>query len=63
VIVFAHPGHWAGQLLYLAPVLAMLGALVWARVRGPGAAQEEDAGEREDESLPRSRQTDLDGSD
>ena len=33
--VFAHPGHWAAQLLYLAPVLAMVGALLWARFRGP----------------------------
>ena len=33
--LFAHPGHWAAQLLYLAPVVAMVGALVWARLRGP----------------------------
>jgi hypothetical protein len=29
----AHAGHWAAQLLYLAPVLAMLGALAWAKLR------------------------------
>jgi hypothetical protein len=34
-LVFAHPGHWAAQLLYLAPVLAMVGALLWARFRAP----------------------------
>jgi hypothetical protein len=34
VTVFAHPGHWLANLLYLAPVLAMIGALVWARLRG-----------------------------
>jgi hypothetical protein len=27
VIVFAHAGHWLPQLLYLAPVLVMVGAL------------------------------------
>ena len=32
--LFAHAGHWAAQLLYLAPVLAMIGALLWARFRG-----------------------------
>ncbi|HWK29411.1 MAG TPA: hypothetical protein VNS09_22800 [Solirubrobacter sp.] len=34
--LFAHPGHWAAQLLYLAPVLAMVGAIVWAKIRGRG---------------------------
>ena len=32
--LFAHAGHWAGQLLYLAPVLAMVGAVLWARFKG-----------------------------
>jgi hypothetical protein len=32
--LFAHAGHWLPQLLYLAPVLAMVGALLWARYRG-----------------------------
>ena len=45
-LLFAHPGHWAAQLLYLAPVLAMVGALLWARHRGPsgdtGPDEEED---------------------
>jgi hypothetical protein len=40
--VFAHPGHWAAQLLYLAPVLAMVGALIWARVRGAGTTDDEE---------------------
>lgn len=44
--LFAHPGHWAAQLLYLAPVVAMIGALLWARFRGPsgetGSEDEED---------------------
>jgi hypothetical protein len=29
----AHAGHWAAQILYLMPVLAMVGALVWAKLR------------------------------
>jgi hypothetical protein len=33
--LYAHPGHWAAQLLYLAPVVAMIGALLWARHRAP----------------------------
>ncbi|MDA0185287.1 hypothetical protein OJ997_33590 [Solirubrobacter phytolaccae] len=37
MMLFAHPGHWAAQLLYLAPVAAMIGALLWARFRGPSA--------------------------
>ena len=33
---FAHAGHWAAQLLYLAPVLAMVGAILWAKIRARG---------------------------
>ena len=40
-MTFAHAGHWAAQLLYLAPVLAMVGAIIWAKVRGHGADDEE----------------------
>ena len=29
----AHAGHWAAQILYLMPVLAMIGALAWAKLR------------------------------
>jgi hypothetical protein len=42
MMVFAHAGHWAAQLLYLAPVLAMVGALLWARIRGPRSNDEEE---------------------
>jgi len=38
----AHAGHWAAQLLYLAPVLAMIGAIVWAKLRGHGVVDEEE---------------------
>jgi len=40
--VFAHAGHWAAQLLYLAPVLAMVGAIVWTRIRGNSGTDEEE---------------------
>jgi hypothetical protein len=39
--LFAHAGHWAAQLLYLAPVLAMVGAILWGRIRGQRVADEE----------------------
>ena len=38
----AHAGHWAAQLLYLAPVLAMVGAIVWAKIRARGHESGED---------------------
>ena len=31
--LFAHAGHWIAQLLYLAPVIAMVGAILWARLK------------------------------
>jgi hypothetical protein len=40
--LFAHPGHWLAQLLYLAPVVAMIGALLWARYRGTPPVDEDD---------------------
>jgi hypothetical protein len=33
VIVFAHAGHWLPQLLYLAPVAVMLGAIGWGKLK------------------------------
>ncbi|MBE2320153.1 hypothetical protein DVA67_029575 [Solirubrobacter sp. CPCC 204708] len=40
--LFAHPGHWLAQLLYLAPVAAMIGALLWARFRGSSEIDEDE---------------------
>ena len=40
--VFGHAGHWAGQLLYLAPVLARVGALLWARIRGKSGIDDDE---------------------
>jgi hypothetical protein len=31
--LFAHAGHWIGQLLYLTPVVALVGALAWAKYK------------------------------
>jgi hypothetical protein len=33
VIVLAHAGHWLPQLLYLAPVVVMLGAIGLGKLR------------------------------
>jgi hypothetical protein len=33
VIVFAHAGHWLAQLLYLAPVAVMVGAVALGKLR------------------------------
>ena len=46
--VVAHSGHWLVQLLYAAPVVAFLGALVFARIkekRADRAAEAERQGE------------------
>ena len=31
--VLAHAGHWLPQLLYLAPVVVMAGAVGWGKLR------------------------------
>ena len=33
MIVFAHAGHWLPQLLYLAPVIVMLGLVGLGKLR------------------------------
>jgi hypothetical protein len=33
VIVLAHAGHWLPQLLYLAPVVVLVGAILVGRLR------------------------------
>ena len=32
-MIFAHAGHWLPQLLYLAPVVVMLGAIGLGKLR------------------------------
>ena len=39
-MLLAHAGHRAAQLLYLAPVIAMIVAIVWARLRGVASSDE-----------------------
>jgi hypothetical protein len=41
----AHAGHWIGQLLYLAPVAAMVGAILWGKIRNRGAEDDIDRSE------------------
>ena len=45
MIVLAHAGHWAVQLLYVLPVLFVAGAIVWSKVqeRREEAAEAEQA--------------------
>jgi hypothetical protein len=33
VLVFAHAGHWLPQLLYLMPVVVLVGAIALGRLR------------------------------
>ena len=40
--LFAHAGHWIAQLLYLVPVLAMVVAVLWSRVRQGGEREHDD---------------------
>ena len=37
----AHAGHWIAQLLYLMPVVAMIGAILWGKFRGRQHAAED----------------------
>lgn len=55
-MLFGHVTHWAESILYFMPIVAMVGAFLWARVRGvrgtavPGLADDE---ELQEQSLPR----------
>jgi hypothetical protein len=48
VTVFAHAGHWLPQLLYLAPVVVLVGAILVGRLRerreARGGAERDDTG-------------------
>jgi hypothetical protein len=39
--LIAHAGHWIAQLLYLMPVLAMVGAILWGKYHGRHRTPEE----------------------
>jgi cytochrome c oxidase assembly factor CtaG len=45
IVVMAHAGHWLPQLLYLAPLVVLVVAIVVGRVR---ERREGRAGDRED---------------
>ena len=34
-LILAHAGHWLAGLLYLAPVVIVVGALVYQSIEGP----------------------------
>jgi len=38
----AHAGHWAAQILYLAPVIAMVVAILAAKLRAPGLSADDE---------------------
>ena len=31
--IFAHAGHWLAQVAYLAPLVLLVGAVAWGRIR------------------------------
>ena len=33
MVVFAHAGHWLAQLAYLLPLILLVGAFVWGKLR------------------------------
>jgi len=40
MIVLAHAGHWVTNLLYLLPIVTMIGALALAKWRDSGTADQ-----------------------
>ena len=42
VTPIAHAGHWIANLLYVGPVVVVVGALVWQSWRDKRAAQNEE---------------------
>jgi hypothetical protein len=46
-LIVAHAGHWLAGLLYLAPVLIVVGALVLQSYKDRRAGDDEPGGERE----------------
>jgi cytochrome c oxidase assembly factor CtaG len=48
VIVFAHAGHWLPQLLYVAPLVVLVVAIIVGRVRERRAGNQPRRDERSD---------------
>jgi hypothetical protein len=49
-LILAHAGHWLAGLLYLAPVLIVVGALVFQSYKDRRLGDDEDEREGEDEA-------------
>ena len=41
-MILAHAGHWAIQLLYVLPVLFVIGAIVWSKIQERRELEAED---------------------
>jgi hypothetical protein len=46
-LIVAHAGHWLAGLLYLAPVLIVVGALMWQSYKDRRLGEDERDGEGE----------------
>ena len=55
MIVFAHAGHWAVQLIYLVPLFVLVGVIAAGRIRDrrEGESDEADAAAEADRALDR----------
>lgn len=49
--VLAHAGHWAAQLIYVAPVAAVAAMLAWSSFRDRRSGRDRDAEALEERSL------------
>jgi len=49
MLVLAHAGHWLPQLIYLAPLLVLIGVIVAGRVRDRREAAHEQVRAERDE--------------
>jgi|RhiMethySRZTD1v2_1073278.scaffolds.fasta_scaffold1400950_2 hypothetical protein len=45
MLVFAHAGHWLPQLIYLVPLLVLIGVIMTGRIRDRREAAQEAAPE------------------
>ena len=46
MLVFAHAGHWLPQLIYLVPLLVLIGVIVSGRIRDRRETAHEGANEQ-----------------
>ena len=50
MIVFAHAGHWAVQLIYLFPLAVLMGVILVGRARDRRERAAEETAERKEEA-------------